>query len=202
MKVAGITARIRRLLGLSRDLRSTEFKLQIDHLINYPTEVWNAAGEMSTSQQSPDEVGLLMLKWAVLHGLCQQTSELSGVSRAAVSLRCTVWKKEISGYRKWVCRNHTFKLLPLWDFAEVIIASDKLFGTKPIRLSLHFLPHVCLLICLHSVPSLPGICVDLFGLELQGDAQVITTTQIARLWQKTKQKQPIFKHFYAFEQIP
>lgn len=109
-----------------------------------------------------DKVGLLLLKWAVFWRLHQQMSELNP-SRAAVGL-----KKEISGYRKWVCRNHTFKLLPLWDFREVIIASDKLFGTEPNKIKASF-PSSCLPINLP--PFRPSSSRDLCWFVRFGSAE-------------------------------
>lgn len=46
-------------------------------------------------------------------------------------------------HRKWVGRNYPFKLLPLLDFRETIMASDKLFGTQPNKIKNSF-PSSCL----------------------------------------------------------
>lgn len=63
------------------------------------------------------------------------------VSSSGPALCCL--KKEISEYRKWVGRNYPFKLLPLWDFRDVIMASDKLFGTEPNKIKDSF-PSLCM----------------------------------------------------------
>lgn len=78
------------------------------------------------------------VKRAVLWGFHQQLSWIPAerVSGSGPALCCL--KKEISGYRKWVGRNNPFKLLPLWDFRDAIMASDKLFGTEPNKIKHSF----------------------------------------------------------------
>jgi len=110
---------------------------------------------------------------------------------AAMCLHCDVWKKEISQHRKWVGRNYPFKLLPSWDFRDTIMASDKLFGTQSTRLRIHFLPHVCLLICLCFIHPLLGILL-ICCLELQSDARMIKTLILGSKWQISMNTLPIF----------
>lgn len=65
---------------------------------------------------------------------------------SAMGLLCLFCReKEISEHRKWFGRNYPFKLLPLWDFRDTIMASDKLFGTQPNKIKNSF-PSSCLLI--------------------------------------------------------
>lgn len=68
----------------------------------------------------------------------------------AEEVSCSGWanavlfeRRETSQHRKWVGRNYPFKLLPLLDFRETIMASDKLFGTQPNKIKNSF-PSSCL----------------------------------------------------------
>lgn len=93
-------------------------------------------------------------------------------------------KKEISGGRKWACRKHTYKLLPFWDFAEVIKTSDKSLGAEPNTIKASFPSlHVCLFICRRSTLSIRPFCpTDHQSVHFQGLMLISLTCWFAVEW--------------------
>lgn len=135
--------------------------------------------------------GLLLLKCkesgVVRISLVTKGAESQQSGSAAVGLRLCCLKKEISEYRKWVGRNYPFKLLPLWDFREAIMASDKLFGTEPSKKIKDSFPSSCL-----------PINLPLFRLASSGGFVLICSVWNCRVTHKviTTSFQKIF--FYHF----